>query len=69
MMLEKQTLFQGSRQKLLGGFFPLYPLSKNHIAKKTLAEMGVPPPPLTENPLSFSGKNPTRAKNDIFGIK
>ena len=30
----------------------------------------VPPPPLTESPLSFSGKFfPKRAKNDVFFIK
>ena len=37
----------------------------------SLAELGgTPPPPLTESPLSFSGKFfPKRAKNDVFFIK
>ena len=30
---------------------------------------GTPSPPLTERPLSFSGKNfPKRTKNDVFGL-
>ena len=37
----------------------------------SLAELGgTPTPPLTESPLSFSGKFfPKRAKNDVFFIK
>ena len=36
----------------------------------SLAERGGTPPPLTESPLSFSGKIfPKRAKNDVFFIK
>ena len=36
----------------------------------SLAELGGTPPPLTESPLSFSGKFfPKRAKNDVFFIK
>ena len=36
----------------------------------SLAERGGTPPPLTESPLSFSGKFfPKRAKNDVFFIK
>ena len=35
----------------------------------SLAELGGTPPPLTESPLSFSGKFfPKRAKNDVFFI-
>ena len=66
---------KGARQKLLSVFFPLRgypplptPLMENHFSKKPLAEKGgIPRPPLTESPLSFSGKFfPKRAKNDVF---
>ena len=66
LVLEYCKLFhtipiKGRRQKLFSGFFrlggtPPTPLAENHFAKKPSAEMGVPPP-LTESPLSFSGKN------------
>ena len=56
----------------LGGT-PTPPLTENQCEKKKvffLSGKGGYPPPLTESPLSFSGKFfPKRAKNDVFFIK
>ena len=56
----------------LGGT-PTPPLTENQCEKKKvffLSGKGGYPPPLTESPLSFSGKIfPKRAKNDVFFIK
>ena len=56
----------------LGGT-PSPPLTENQSEKKKvffLSGKGGYPPPLTESPLSFSGKFfPKRAKNDVFFIK
>ena len=72
---------KGTRQKRFSGFledfflsgkggYPPTPLTEKYFAKKPLVERGVIPPPLTESPLSFSGKFfPKRAKNDVFFIK
>ena len=69
-------LTKGSFQKLFSGFCPLMgyptpPLNRKSFCQKTLGRKGgYIPPPLTESPLSFSGKFfPKRAKNDVFFIK
>ena len=63
--------FSGIRP--LRGYPPPTPLTENQSEKKkvfSLGERGGTPPPLTESPLSFSGKFfPKRAKNDVFFIK
>ena len=64
----------GRFQKLLNRFFPLrgwpYPLTENHFAKKTLAERGGYPPPLTENCRKFSLRNGSkRAEIGVFLAK
>ena len=66
---------KGTHQKLLSGFCPLRgppptPLTENHFAKKTLAERGGTPPPLTENCRKFSSKKGSkRAKIGVFLAK
>ena len=44
---QKNLLFSGIFLSEIGGV-PPSPLMENHPAQKTLAERGVPPPPLTE---------------------
>ena len=54
----------------LRGFPPPTPLTENQCDKKKvffLSRKGGYPPPLTESPLSFSGKFfPKRAENNVF---
>ena len=63
--------FSGIRP--LRGFPPPPLLTENQSEKKkvfSLAERGGTPPPLTESPLSFSGKFfSKRAKKNVFFIK
>ena len=72
--------YKGACHLRFSGFCPLRgypsppnPLTENQCEKRrffSLAELGGTPPPLTESPLSFSGKFfPKRAKNDVFFIK
>ena len=69
---------KGTCHLRFSGIRPLrgYPpplLTENQSEKKKvffLSGKGGYPPPLTESPLSFSGKFfPKRAKNDVFFIK
>ena len=71
-------LGKGTFHLRFSGIRPLrgYPpplLTENQCEKKKvffLSGKGGYPPPLTESPLSFSGKFfPKRAKNDVFFIK
>ena len=56
--------------KLLLSVKPSLPLTENHFAKKSLAERGGTPPPLTENCRKFSSKTGSKkAKIDVFWPK
>ena len=63
---KKNLLFSGILLSGFGGYPPL-PLTENHPSKKTLAEMGVPPPPERKVYYAFPEENfLKRTKSDAF---